>query len=281
MENITLNQPKKPKKNRSSLLVSNFQEFNTSNDKKIDSVHELNIEPTGKRSSLKKTNRNLLLPNTGNDMFGGDMGNTLGIPGTDSFQGDTFKIIKMSKLSTMRGGGSPSTLISRQAQEQSIKRMTIKSPINGFSNRNQSSMSRKNYRGGGSKMKESRLNSQASRIEDRISRLNAPEPINAQKNNKSDIFFFENQNENKIIDVQITTGDKSSNQVIQNIRVDQNKVNAYLKRRNYGSKWFIGPKKWDQVMKKNNQKQLRSMFKNVDESISEEYNSNTKPGNSY
>ena len=50
----------------------------------------------------------------------------------------------------------------------------------------------------------SRLQSQASRIENRISRMNAPISTKDEEiGGFSGMFFFENQNDNKVIDVKI------------------------------------------------------------------------------
>lgn len=242
MENTTLNQPKKPKKNRSSLLVTNFQGLSDKQDGKISSINDLSIA-SGKRSSLKKRHQNLLVPEANFEPL--EDHNTLTIPGQKDVD---FSIIKISKLSTMRGKATPG-VISKQAQEMSNKRMTIKSPMN-LLGRNQSSMSR---RKAGSRLKDSRLESQASRIEERISRLNAP--VGAQqKKQDHGIFFFESQNENKIIDVQINKDPKNQTFKVQRPIANQAKMNAYLKRKNYGNRWFVRPKKWNSIMLKSNQK---------------------------
>ena len=133
-------------------------------------------------------------------------------------------------------------------------RLTIKSPIKGFV-RNQSSMSRRGAPRTNSRMKENRLNSQASRIEERISRLNGP--AKQQKQQKGpEMFFFEAQNENKIIDVKIKTGDNNVSKIEHTIKSDPKKLDSYLKRKNYGNKWYITPKKWEKVMKKDNHKKM-------------------------
>ena len=68
-------------------------------------------------------------------------------------------------------------------------------------------MSRRNPRNdprNNSIRKNSRLQSQASRIENRISRMNAPISTKDEEiGGFSGMFFFENQNENKVIDVKI------------------------------------------------------------------------------
>lgn len=98
--------------------------------------------------------------------------NTLETPIFLGIPNEGFGSIKISKLTTMRGEVSPTTLISKQAKEQTHKRLTIISPMNQFG-RNASSLSRRIPRGN-SRLRENTLNSQASRLEDRISRLNGP-----------------------------------------------------------------------------------------------------------
>jgi hypothetical protein len=259
MENTALNQPKKPKKNRSSLLVTNFQGLSEKKDERISSIHDLSIA-SGKRNSLKKKHQNLLVPESNFESF--EIHNTLEIP---SQKDEDFSIIKISKLSTMIGKATPG-VISKQALEMSNKRMTIKSPMKLIA-RNQSSMSR---RKAGSRLKESRLDSQASRIEERISRLNAP-MSSQQKKQEQGIFFFESQNENKIIDVQINKDLKNRTFEVKAPVANQTKMNAYLKRKNYGSKWFLKPKKWNSIMLKSNYKKLRQIYRKIDESIATEF----------
>lgn len=108
---------------------------------------------------------------------------------------------KMDKISTMRGMATPQNMLLYKGQKDSLKRLTMKSPLENRSNqrRNQSSLGRHQTN---SRLGENRLNSQASRIEQRISRLNNPK----QDKQKGEMFFFENQNENKVINVKIDVG---------------------------------------------------------------------------
>mmetsp|Transcript_40233 Transcript_40233/g.46162 ORF Transcript_40233/g.46162 Transcript_40233/m.46162 type:complete len:143 (-) Transcript_40233:59-487(-) len=131
--------------------------------------------------------------------------------------------IKISKLSTMSNSEGQSALISKNTQLESQKRMTIKSPPLGKfgKGRNMSSLSKYQSTNRQSRLGESRLNSQASRIEDRISRLNNPKQTDK---NKGGMFFFESQNENKIIDVKIDVVSNNKKQQSKMIKIDQNKL---------------------------------------------------------
>ena len=159
----------------------------------------------------------------------------------------------------MRGIATPQNLISKRAQKESQKRLTIVSPLEDIESkkRNQSSLSRYRVNRGNSRLGENRLNSQASRIEERISRLNNPK----HEKHKQEMFFFESQNENKIINVKIGVGNNKNNQNSKALRIDQQTLDKYLKRKNYGSKWYIKPKKWEQVMTKGNKKEKKLILK--------------------
>lgn len=49
-------------------------------------------------------------------------------------------------------------------------------------------------------------------------------------------------------------GTKQGHKQTKDNKIDQDKVNQYLKRKNYGNKWYIKPGKWGNIMKKSNRK---------------------------
>ena len=110
MENSMLNKPKRPKPHRSSLIVTNFQDFNPNlnKDQKIDSI--INANPNKqKRSSLGKNRVKFDEPG---------LVVNLEVPMVHEPE---LAVIKISKLATMRGAGTPAGLISKQVQQQNEK----------------------------------------------------------------------------------------------------------------------------------------------------------------
>ncbi|CAI2374522.1 unnamed protein product [Moneuplotes crassus] len=269
MANSGANQPKRPKKNRSSMLVNNFSKFEKANLKfnpnnsKIESMEQMKRVTSVKRSSLKRNNGKKDSKFLGDELKNLEIPQKmLNIPSPAAEQ--DFGMIQISKLTTMRAKGTPSGLISNKVQEATKKRMTIKSPMK-FGRSSQMKIANRS----------SRLNNnddfrnQASRIESRISRLNAPGAQAKTESRMSSLFFFDHQNENKVIDIKINNVNKDKFGKAQSKFKDKDqdkKMNSLLRRKNY-SKWYIKPTLYHKAMKRTNKKILTKMFDKLEDTI--------------